>query len=82
MKRGLTLIELVVAIACVVILLAMLGMFIGAGCKTSIGRDLELISQENNGVMIKRHWRDRNSGECFYTLGTNANSAIYPEPCR
>jgi len=71
-----------VVIAIVLILGAIVFGGVVQGCKSSIGRDLEMISQENTGTMIKRHCRDRNSGECFYTLGESASGAIYPEPCR
>ena len=71
-----------VVIAFVLIVGFILFSGVSMGYQTPIGRDLEFVSQENNGVWIKRHWRDTDSGECFYTLNEDARHAIYPEPCR
>ncbi len=79
MKKGLTLIEILVAI---VVLFLLYALFTSGSCKTSVGRNLEIVSQENSGVMIKRHWRDVDSGECFYTYGEDGGGAIYPEDCK
>lgn len=83
MKKGFTLIELLVVLFIVAILIAIAVGSCGGSMSSGFGRNMQLISTEN-GVMTKKHFKDLNSGQCFYTIGgdSSGNGIVYSEPCR
>lgn len=77
MKNKISLIEILVIIAMVVILIGAIWGGLSGNVTSNWGRSLTLESVEG-GPIQKWHWTDNNTGEKFYSLDANGET-LYKE---
>jgi Tfp pilus assembly protein PilV len=81
MKKGFTLIELIISVVIVIVVVASVIATLGGSCNgaaSSYGRNLKQESIENSGWNVKYHWTDTETGEHFYSYSRDGGT-LYPE---